>query len=96
MVQDELDLVPTVATRCVAGKVYLAVSVENADDVAADITVSSPFGSKAFAAVKAGGAASIAFNSRLVSAEAGAVAITGTAGDATFERSVPYGATLCG
>ncbi|HEX5858587.1 MAG TPA: Ig-like domain-containing protein [Microbacterium sp.] len=95
-VADELDLVPTVATRCVAGKVYVAVSVRNADDVAADVTVRSPFGSKSFAGVKAGGAASIAFNSRLVSAEGGTVAITGSAGEATFERSVPFGATSCG
>ena len=28
-----LDLEPTVASRCVAGKVYLYVSVRNADDV---------------------------------------------------------------
>ncbi|WP_169581970.1 MULTISPECIES: Ig-like domain-containing protein [Microbacterium] len=97
LVGDTLDLQPTVLQRCVAGKVVLAVSVRNADDVAADITVSSSFGKKTFTGVKAGATASVAFTTRTLGVSGGEIAVTGTAGpDATYEEDVAYPAFSCG
>ncbi|MCW3493419.1 OmpL47-type beta-barrel domain-containing protein [Microbacterium sp. SSM24] len=94
---DSLDLVPAVVQRCVSGKVLIAVTVRNADDVAADITVESAFGSKTFAAVKAGGTVSTTFSTRTLGVSGGEVAVSGTGTDDTaYHGSAQYGAFTCG
>lgn len=94
---DTLDLQPTVTQRCVAGKVYLVVSVRNADDVAAQVTISSDYGSKTIASVKAGGTTSTTFSTRTASIGTGEVSVTGSAGDdATYEGTASYAAHTCG
>lgn len=97
LVGDTLELAPTVLQRCVSGKVLLAVSVRNADDVAADITVQSAFGSKTFAAVKAGGTVSTTFSTRALGVAEGQISVTGTGADETsYQGSAGYGAFSCG
>lgn len=97
LVGDSLELVPTVAQRCVSGKVLLAVSVRNADDVAADITVESAFGSKTFTAVKAGGTVSTTFPTRTLGVAGGEIAVSGTGTDETsYQGSASYGVLSCG
>ena len=97
LVGDSLDLQPVVAQRCVAGKVYLAVTVKNAGAVAADVTVESAFGSKTFTAVKAGGTASIAFATRTLGIAAGEVSVSGSgADDTSYDGSAAYPAFSCG
>lgn len=91
-----LSLEPTVTPRCLGGKVYLYTSVKNADNSTADITVTTPYGSKTFPNVKAGKTASAAFNSRLSSIVPGEVVITGSAANgATHEVAVSYSAHSC-
>ena len=96
LVAGELALEPSVAQRCVAGKAYLAVSVRNADDVAADVTVETAFGSKTFTDVAPGKAATSTLATRALGVIAGEVSVTGTAGDATYERTIAYPALNCG
>ncbi|WP_164861707.1 OmpL47-type beta-barrel domain-containing protein [Microbacterium sp. CPCC 204701] len=96
LVADGLDLQPTVSQRCVAGKTYLAVSVRNADDVAADVTVRTAFGSKTLSGVAPGTAATSTFATRALGVVAGEVTVTGSAGDATYEGTVAYPAVNCG
>ena len=97
LVGDTLELAPTVLQRCVSGKVLLAVSVRNDDDVAADITVQSAFGSKTFAAVKAGGTVSTTFATRALGVAEGRISVTGTGADETsYQGSADYGAFSCG
>jgi hypothetical protein len=97
LVGDRLELVPSVVQRCVAGKVLLAVAVRNADDIAADITVQSVFGTKTFTAVKAGGTVSTTFSTRTLGVAAGEVAVSGTGADDTaYQGSAGYGAFSCG
>lgn len=96
LVADGLDLQPTVGQRCVAGKTYLAVSVRNADDVAADVTVQTAFGSKTLTGVAPGKAVTSTFATRALGVVAGEVTVTGSAGDATYEGTVAYPAFNCG
>lgn len=96
LVDDGLDLQPTVGQRCVAGKTYLAVSVRNAGDVAADVTVQTAFGSKTLTGVAPGTAATSTFATRALGVAAGEVTVTGSAGDATYEGTVGYPAFNCG
>lgn len=96
LVADGLDLQPAVGQRCVAGKTYLAVSVRNADDVAADVTVQTAFGSKTLTGVAPGTAVTSTFATRALGVVAGEVSVTGSAGDATYEGTVAYPAFDCG
>lgn len=97
LVGDTLDLQPKVSQRCVVGKVYLAVAVRNADDVAADVTVQTAYGQKTFTAVAAGSTVSATFTPRTVGIAAGEVTVTGSgADDAAYEGSVAYSAFSCG
>lgn len=93
---DTLDLQPTVSQRCVAGKANLVVSVRNADDVAADVTIASVYGSKTIPSVKAGGSATASFATRSASIGTGTVSVTGSAGAATYDGTVSYPAHTCG
>ena len=64
------------STRCVAGKVYLAVQTTNLDDVPITVEIVSEYGSKTVANLQPGKTTAQSFATRLVSAEAGSVTVT--------------------
>ncbi|WP_454728685.1 beta-L-arabinofuranosidase domain-containing protein [Cellulosimicrobium protaetiae] len=68
-----------VSPRCLAGKVYVAVRATNAGDVPADVTLTTPYGTKTFASVAPGANAYQSFASRATSVGAGTVTVTGAA-----------------
>ncbi len=93
-VQTQLTLEASVATRVLAGKAYLTVTVRNADDVAADVRVETQFGAKSFADVAPGATVTVSLNTRAAALPTGVATVTGTGADATeFEASVPFGPT---
>lgn len=69
-----------VTSRCVAGKVVLAVSVTNQHDGAIQLAVETPFGNKQIATLAAGKSVSSAFTTRAVSVDAGTVTVTASTG----------------
>ncbi|MWV58978.1 beta-L-arabinofuranosidase domain-containing protein [Rathayibacter sp. VKM Ac-2754] len=95
-----VDMTVTATTRCVAGKVVLTVTARNDATAAAAITLTSPFGSKAFTGVKPGASATHAFTTRAVSIPAATASATATAtidGKAvTTTKEAPYSARSCG
>ncbi|WP_083259987.1 hypothetical protein [Cellulosimicrobium cellulans] len=76
-----------VQTRCLAGKPYLAVRVTNDDDVALDVDLATPYGSKTVTAVAPGKAAYHAFAVRTAPAD-GAVTVTARTTDGDDRESV--------
>ncbi|MFC3495665.1 immunoglobulin-like domain-containing protein [Glycomyces rhizosphaerae] len=90
----ELDA--TVSTRCVAGKATLVTSVRNDGDTAADVVVSTAYGSKTHAAVAPGRTVSTVFATRATSIGAGNVTVTGTDAGGETELVAPYAAASCG
>jgi len=90
-----LDLSASVATRCVAGKLQLIVTVRNADGHDAEVTIETPYGDKSLDLAD-GKSISAAFASRAAAIPAGAATVTGAAGDAAFQASVPFPAASCG
>jgi hypothetical protein len=90
---------PSVAFKCAAGRVYLAVTVVNDEDVEpVSLVLSGPFGSKSFASVAAGRKATASFNTLTASlTQGGALALTaGVAGVEPVVSDVVYGAYSCG
>ncbi len=49
-----LDVTVTAETRCLAGKAYVAVRATNGEDVPVDVTLATPFGTRAVTAVAPG------------------------------------------
>jgi hypothetical protein len=96
----ELDLDVTAQARCLAGKTYVAVRATNGEDVAVDVTLATPFGTKAFADVAPGKNAYQSFATRAVSVPAGSATVTGTAvvdGEEVISTvDVAYDALGCG
>jgi len=89
--------VPVVVTpRAVAGKAYVTVTATNNEDVPVAITLSTPYGDKAWAAVAPGKSASVSFNSRLAEIPAGeATAVIEAVIDGetvSTTTTVPFGA----
>lgn len=90
-----LELTATAATRCVAGKIVEVVSVSNADDVTASVTVAGRYGSKTVP-VAAGKTASVSFATRTATIAADTVTITATAADGrTHASTVTVAAATC-
>jgi hypothetical protein len=79
-----------------AGKVYVAVRATNDDTVPADITLTTPFGTKTVTGVQPGASAYQSFASRSTSVEAGTAQVSATGGDLTFQADVAYEAASCG
>ncbi|WP_435738666.1 immunoglobulin-like domain-containing protein [Cellulosimicrobium sp. PMB13] len=75
----ELDLAVDVSPRCLAGKAYVAVRATNGEAVPVDLTLTTPYGTKAFADVAAGRAAYQSFAVRATSVPAGTVTVAGVA-----------------
>ncbi|UTT58929.1 purple acid phosphatase family protein [Cellulosimicrobium cellulans] len=85
------------STRCLAGKAYVAVRATNAGDVAADVELATPFGTRAFAGVAPGAAGYQSFAVRAASVEAGSVTVTGALpdGGASSAQDVAFDAITC-
>lgn len=75
------DAAVKTAVRCVAGKAQLVVTASNLGAAAADVTVSTPLGAKAFAGLESAASASAAFATRAVSTPAGAIDVTVVQGE---------------
>ncbi|HMR48667.1 MAG TPA: Ig-like domain-containing protein [Arachnia sp.] len=90
-----VTVVPT--TRCVAGKVVLAVTATNGEDSPLNVAVSSPYGSRTFAGLAGGASSSAAFTTRLVTMPAGQVDVSVTVPgvDGAFTSTVPYAGKTC-
>jgi len=95
-----LDVTAFVAARCVAGKVTLTVQASNMSDVAVDLAIGTPHGSKQVATLAPAKTASAAFTTRVMSIAPGEVSVTASAtvGGAPASVTVPvsYPAFSCG
>lgn len=92
---EDLDVTVTSASRCVAGKVVLAISATNGEDIPVDVAVASPYGAKSFPGLVADKTASAAFSTRLASVPAGEIQVTATAGEVTSSSTVAFAAANC-
>jgi len=90
----------TAEPRCLAGKAYVAVRATNGEDVPLDVTLATPFGTKAFAAVAPGSNAYQSFAVRAGAVEAGTATVTVTGEvdgeEVTSEVEASYAASSCG
>jgi len=82
----------TTAPRCVAGKVVLAVTAANTGDVAATVSIATPFGEQVGATIEAGRSLTRAFSSRSEEIAAGEATVT----DGEAEVTASYEAASCG
>ncbi|WP_139122931.1 Ig-like domain-containing protein [Cellulosimicrobium cellulans] len=92
---DRAALAPVTATaetRCLAGKVYVAVRVTNDGEAPVDLEVTTPYGSRSFADVAPGRNAYHAFAARSASVAAGTVSVSVDGGAA---REVGFPARSC-
>ena len=92
----DLKISTAVTTRCVAGKVALAVSVTNADSRAADVVITTPFGSKTVTGVQPGKTVTQTVSTRQGAVAAASVSVEGSASDASYSASTFYDARTCG
>ncbi|MDR0593174.1 MAG: discoidin domain-containing protein [Bifidobacteriaceae bacterium] len=93
------DVSSSVAFKCAAGRVYLAVTVVNDEDVEpVSLALSGPFGSKSFASVAPGRTATASFNTLTASLSQGGVLAlaAGVAGGEPVVSDVVYGTYACG
>ncbi|HEX5859621.1 MAG TPA: family 43 glycosylhydrolase [Microbacterium sp.] len=91
-----LDVTGAVTARCVAGKVIQVVSVTNDEDVPVAVSVSGPYGTKAFASIAAGKTASASFTTRLQAVPSGSITLTATgSGSATLTEEIAYSPANC-
>ncbi|MDR2253488.1 MAG: discoidin domain-containing protein [Bifidobacteriaceae bacterium] len=74
-----LQLSATVGVKCIAGKAYLTVTAQNDSDVAAALTVTTPYGVKVFPSIAPGASGFHSFTTRLASYTAVPVTVTGAA-----------------
>ncbi|MGO2092796.1 MAG: hypothetical protein ACTH34_13175, partial [Microbacterium gubbeenense] len=92
----ELDVTVEAATRKLAGKQYVSVSVTNNEDQPVEVVIDTAYGSKSFDAVQPGDSANVSINSREASIPAGeaTVTVTGKVGDeqVSIEKTVAYAA----
>jgi hypothetical protein len=88
-----LDLDVEVSHRCLAGKAYLTVQVTNSDDVAADLEISTVYGSKSFLSVAPGKSGFHSFTTRLAALPGGTMHVLGAGGSGPAARSADLGAT---
>lgn len=84
----------TVATRCIAGKATLVVTVRNGGSAAVAATVSTAFGSKEIASLGSGKTASASFSTRAAEVPADTVSVRLAGSDAV--STTPYPAASCG
>ncbi|WP_345801375.1 glycoside hydrolase [Microbacterium sp. AZCO] len=86
-------------TRCVAGKIQLAVAVENTDDIALDVAITTAYGTKKIDALGAGKKTSAAFATKLASIPDGSaeVKVSATIEGKAVQATLPaaYSAATC-
>ncbi|MCB7138002.1 ThuA domain-containing protein [Cellulosimicrobium marinum] len=86
----------TAQTRCMGGKVFVAVRALNDDEVPLAVTLETPYGSKSFADVAPGASAYQAFASRAAAVDAGSVTVTASDAEGReFTETVEYAAQSC-
>ncbi|WP_251152795.1 family 16 glycoside hydrolase [Cellulosimicrobium sp. Marseille-Q4280] len=93
---EDLAVDATAQVRCLAGKTYVAVRATNADTVPADITLTTPFGTKTVTGVQPGASAYQSFATRATSVEAGAAQVSASGDGRTAQLDVAYDAASCG
>lgn len=95
-----LPVTVSAQVRCLGGKAYVAVQARNDDDEPVGITVQTPYGDRAFAAVAPGSNVYQSFHTRTASVGAGSatVRVTGVVGgrDVTTVRTAQHPAATCG
>ncbi len=95
----ELDVTLAATTRCVAGKVVLAVTSTNNEDVPVSLALTTPFGSKAIADLAPGRGVSHAFTTRQAGIDEGSVSATVTASidgqSVQSEQSATFAGRTC-
>lgn len=81
----------TVSSRCVAGKVVVAATVQNDGATRADVRIDTPYGVKSLGAVEPGKRVSATFTTRQASIAAGTATITATVNgtSATSQAVIP-------
>ncbi|MBS1699415.1 MAG: glycoside hydrolase family 43 protein [Actinobacteria bacterium] len=82
--------------RCVAGKATVVASATNTDTRAADITVTTAFGTKTFTGVQPGKTVSQAFATRLGAVDDGSASAASAISGFSSTVSAGYGAVTCG
>lgn len=94
--QPALDVTVGADTRCVVGRLVVAVRVHNGEDVPVTVEADSGFGSRTFADLAPGRGAAHAFSTRQVQLPAGEVDLTVTPdGGPPVQVSVPYPSSSC-
>lgn len=94
-----LEVAATATTRCVAGRVVVAVTVSNGSDAPVRFAVSGAYGSATVGPVAAGKKASAAFSTRAPGVAAGELTVVATSTtdpSATATVEAPYAAASCG
>ncbi|MFH8248745.1 immunoglobulin-like domain-containing protein [Microbacterium sp. B2969] len=90
-----LDITASATTRCVTGKVTEVITVTNADDATATVTITGAYGSKTVS-LAAGKSTSATFTTRLASIAADPVSITAQSADGRSHSStVTVAAASC-
>ena len=99
LVADQPVVDVAVATRCVASKVVLVVSVRNVSVAAAQVEIATGYGSKSLPALDATQSVSQAFSTRLGTVPAGEVTVTTTqtndGGPVVREQKTTYASRTC-
>ena len=89
-----LEIEASATTRLIAGKAYVIATAKNTDDVAMDLVVTTPYGSKTFKGVGPGRSVSVSVNSRATTIPAGQVHVKATAvvdgREVTAEKTADY------
>lgn len=74
-----LEMEASATTRLIAGKAHVIATVKNTADVAVDVVVTTPYGSKTVTGVQPGKSVSVSINSRASTIPAGQVRVKATA-----------------
>nr|WP_307327236.1 glycoside hydrolase [Microbacterium sp. SORGH_AS_1204] len=85
----------TASSRCVAGKVIVAMTVQNDGSARADVRLDSPYGAKSLGAVDPGKRVSTTLTTRQTSIPAGTATVTATVNGAASTTSVAIPAATC-
>ncbi|MFF2370883.1 family 43 glycosylhydrolase [Agromyces sp. NPDC058110] len=94
----QVEVSAAASTRCVAGKVVLAVTATNDSDEPVAVDIETPYGTKQVASLAAGASTSASFSSRLATLPAGEATVTAAGANPadTDAVSVAYAARTCG
>ena len=91
-----LAISSTSEVRCLAGKGYVAVRAQNDDTAVADVTIATPYGTRAFAHVQPGTSVFHSFTTRAGSIPAGTATVSAEGDGRSGEVDVAYAEKSCG